>query len=84
LSNTVRISAIISSGKRGDVVFIDHVKRNTRGFTGSSLFEPLKLVAEVFGWPSGARLLNLDEIFEKKLVRPECGESPVAPPVPVP
>lgn len=28
------------------------------------------------------RLLNLDEILEKKLVRPECGESPVAPPVP--
>lgn len=28
------------------------------------------------------RLLNLEEILEKKLVRPECGESPVAPPVP--
>lgn len=28
------------------------------------------------------RLLNREEILEKKLVRPECGESPVAPPVP--
>lgn len=27
-------------------------------------------------------MLNLEEILEKKLVRPECGESPVAPPVP--
>lgn len=28
------------------------------------------------------RLLNRDEIFEKKLVRPEYGESAVVPPVP--
>jgi len=28
------------------------------------------------------RLLNRDDIFEKKLVRPEYGESPVVPPVP--
>uniref|UniRef100_A0A182QBY4 Uncharacterized protein n=1 Tax=Anopheles farauti TaxID=69004 RepID=A0A182QBY4_9DIPT len=36
--STDRISAIISSGSRGEVVFIDHVKRSTRGFTGSSVF----------------------------------------------
>lgn len=28
------------------------------------------------------RLLNRDDIFEKKLVRPECGESPVWAPEP--
>lgn len=28
------------------------------------------------------RLLNREEIFEKKLVRPECGESAAVPPVP--
>lgn len=29
------------------------------------------------------RLLNRDEIFEKKLVRPVCGDSAAPPPVPV-
>jgi hypothetical protein len=82
LSSTVRISAIISSGSRGDVVFIDQVKRSTRGFTVSSVCEILRLFEVLFAWPSLGRLLNRDDIFEKKLVRPEYGESPVVPPVP--
>lgn len=46
---------------------MDHVKRNTRGFTGSSVFDP--------------RLLNLVVSLCKKVL-PECGESPTFPPAP--
>lgn len=73
---------MISSGNLGDVVFMDQVNRKTRGLTDSSVCEMLTLFEGVFGWPSLGRLLNRDDILEKKLVRPECGESPVAPPVP--
>lgn len=46
---------------------MDHVKRKTRGFTGSSVFDP--------------RLLNLVVSLCKKVL-PECGESPTFPPAP--
>jgi hypothetical protein len=42
LSSTDRISAMMSSGNRGLVVFIDQVKRKARGLTGSSAFDPLR------------------------------------------
>lgn len=70
---------MISSGNRGDVVFIDQVKRSTRGFTGSSPVEPL--FDEVFAWPSLGRLLNLVVSLCRKVL-PVCGESPTLPPVP--
>lgn len=70
---------MISSGNRGEVVFIDQVKRSTRGLTGSSAVEPL-LFDEVFAWPS-VRLLNLVVSLCRKVL-PVCGESPTVPPVP--
>lgn len=71
---------MISSGSRGDVVFMDQVNRSTRGFTGSSAVEPL-LFDEVFGWPSLGRLLNLVVSLCRKVL-PVCGESPTLPPAP--
>lgn len=37
---------MISSGNLGEVVFIDHVNRRTRGFTDSSVCEMLRVEIE--------------------------------------
>lgn len=55
----------MSSGRRGEVVFIDQVKRNARGLTGSSAFEPLQdeLVS--------MRLVSLLN-YNKNLMKSKC------------
>lgn len=37
---------MMSSGRRGEVVFIDHVNRRALGLTGSSAFDPLQIETE--------------------------------------
>lgn len=55
---------MISSGNRGDVVFMDQVKRRTRGFTGSSVVELLL----------GGKRHNSREIEKEHIERQRTGK----------